>query len=25
MFMSPEQAVEYGLIDQVIVSRGASK
>lgn len=25
MFMSPDQAVEYGLIDQVIVSRGASK
>lgn len=25
LFMSPEQAVEYGLIDQVIVSRGSSK
>ncbi|HZO83385.1 MAG TPA: ATP-dependent Clp endopeptidase proteolytic subunit ClpP [Candidatus Binataceae bacterium] len=25
MFMSPEQAVEYGLIDEVIVSRGAAK
>ncbi|MGZ3620970.1 MAG: ATP-dependent Clp endopeptidase proteolytic subunit ClpP [Candidatus Binataceae bacterium] len=25
MFMSPEQAVEYGLIDEVIVSRGTSK
>jgi ATP-dependent Clp protease, protease subunit len=25
MFMSPEQAVEYGLIDEVIVSRGSSK
>lgn len=24
-FMSPEQAVEYGLIDEVIVSRGPSK
>jgi ATP-dependent Clp protease, protease subunit len=24
-FMSPEQAVEYGLIDEVIVSRGSSK
>ena len=25
MFMSPEQAVEYGLIDEVIVRRGSSK
>jgi ATP-dependent Clp protease, protease subunit len=25
MFMSPEQAVEYGLIDEVIVRRGTSK
>jgi len=25
MFMSPEQAVEYGLIDELIVSRGTSK
>jgi ATP-dependent Clp protease protease subunit len=25
LFMSPEQAVEYGLIDEVIVSRGSSK
>ena len=25
MFMSPEQAVEYGLIDEVIVSRRSSK
>jgi ATP-dependent Clp protease, protease subunit len=25
MFMSPAQAVEYGLIDEVIVSRGPSK
>jgi len=25
MFMGPEQAVEYGLIDEVIVSRGSSK
>jgi len=25
MFMSPEQAVEYGIIDEVIVSRGSSK
>jgi len=25
MFMSPEQAVEYGLIDDVIVRRGSSK
>ena len=25
MFMAPEQAVEYGLIDEVIVSRGTSK
>ena len=25
MFMTPEQAVEYGLIDEVIVSRGPSK
>ena len=25
MFMSPEQAVEYGLIDEVIVNRRASK
>jgi ATP-dependent Clp protease protease subunit len=24
-FLSPEQAVEYGLVDEVIVSRGASK
>jgi ATP-dependent Clp protease protease subunit len=25
MFMSPDQAVEYGLIDEVIVRRGSSK
>ena len=25
MFLTPEQAVEYGLIDEVIVDRGASK
>ena len=25
MFMSPEQAVEYGIVDEVIVSRGSSK
>jgi ATP-dependent Clp protease protease subunit len=25
LFMSPEQAVEYGLIDEVIVRRGSSK
>ncbi len=25
LFMSPEQAVEYGLIDEVIVSRGSPK
>ena len=25
LFMAPEQAVEYGLIDDVIVSRGSSK
>jgi ATP-dependent Clp protease, protease subunit len=25
MFLTPEQAVEYGLIDEVIVSRGTSK
>lgn len=25
MFMAPEQAVEYGLIDEVIVRRGSSK
>lgn len=25
MFMGPEQAVEYGIVDEVIVSRGSSK
>jgi ATP-dependent Clp protease protease subunit len=25
MFLTPEQAVEYGLIDEVIVSRRSSK